>query len=247
MIGDGVTVVDCVPSEMTENGRDSWLTMACVAIFFDSLNLGTYKAADEANNLKSRTLQEVRRGYEGAREEGVERLARERGKIGAVWVFMVISCMGYEETWKAGAVKRGANPDANDPWYDLLLLDWAPVRYRYSVRFVLHFACGVFLEQQSLSRRGIVDPINQKHLKERLALDIEDFMGAEARNTLEKMMADSARRMREQPTIHSFFSMLYPNEGWISKHTGGTGAKLPWFTGAFNARIECLLNEKVSN
>lgn len=235
-------VLDTIPDERNEAGRDTWLTMACTAIFFDSLNLGTYKVADAANNLQSRSLQQVREGYTGS---AVEQKTRERAKIGAAWVFLSIALVGFEKTWKEGAVDRGADPDANDPWYALLELAWAPVRYRYCIRFVLHFACAVVLEQQSLARRGIVDPIHLKHLKERLALDILDFLGGEARDTLEQMMTQAMDRMRQQHQVFCFHYMLYPSNGWVEE-AAAPEFRLPWLTDPFNARIECLLEEEVS-
>lgn len=241
----GELVLDCVPDEGDVAGRDYWMTMACTAIFFDSLNLGTYKVADEDNNMKSRSLQEVRAGYEGCRKAEIERYTRERGKIGATWVFVIMAMMGYEESWKTGAVERGADPEAEDPWYDLLELKWAPVRYRYPVRYVLHFACAMVWEQQTLAHRGIVDPIHLKHLKERLALDILEFLGAEARHTLETMMADVVRRMKEQPDAHAFDLLYYPDEGWVGDVLPGD-SKPSWFTPPFNERLKSLQAENVS-
>lgn len=242
----GRIVVDCPPKEDMVDGRDYWLMMACVAIFFDALNLGTYKKGVNEDDLKSRTMEEVRAGYEGCRDDGVESMTKERGKIGATWVFWMVARYGYEETWTAGAVKRGADPTAKDPWYELLDLDWAPRRYRFCIRYVLHFACAMVWEQQILSHRGIVDPIHLKHLKERLALDILDFLGGEARYTLETMMGDVGRRMKIQPEVHGFGNLFYPDEGWMSDPPGPAKPPLFKFDSPFNDRIKDLQEEKVS-
>lgn len=245
-------VVDCVPEFTTKSGRDTWLTMASTAIFFNSVNLSTYKKPDGKQN---RSMAEVK---QGPPMTAIESATVGFAQTGAAWVFTQIGKQGYEsredENFEDRRAQRLKDLDdwPDDPWNDMLHLPWVPVRYRYPVRFILFFACAIVTEYHRFLPRKVPYPLKLKHLTTRLALDVENFLGPQARALLELMMEQIPDRLGpglgRQEQASSLLSFVYEERfyqsDYIDKPLPDEWAP-PTFTNEFNERLKSLRDWKV--
>lgn len=245
-------VLDCIPDFTTKVGRSTWLTMACTAIFFNSLNSSTYKQADGKTN---RSIAEVRCGPPMTAIEGI---TVGFAQTGAAWVFTQVGRQGYEsredEDFETRRADRLESFDGwpDDPWNDMLQLPWVPVRYRYPVRFVLFYACAIVTEYHRFLPRNVPYPLKLQHLKTRLALDVGNFLGGQARALLEVMMeqipdrlSDGLGKNEQNASLLSFiYEERFYQSDFVDKPCSDDWAP-PTFTNEFNERLKSLRDWKV--
>lgn len=235
-----VTVVDCVPSFETEEGREVWLTMVACTIFFKSICSGTYKHED---GKRARTENMVKKGPVLTK---IEKKTLELAKIDAVWAFVEMGRHGYDTRDDSDGRVRNID-EYEDPWLELQELRFVPVRYRHAVRFIMHFACAIVAERYRFEMMGndIKHQVNVEHLKTRLALDMEDFLGYQARDLLLLMMDQVKIRLRDGYEVWSLVSLIYKTETWKDEHLGEDWAP-PTFTPEFNSRLAAQVSWDVS-
>lgn len=229
------------------------MTMACAAIFFTSMNASTYK--HDAN--LDRSAREVKNGPKLTTIEGA---TVAYAQVGAAWVFTQIGKHGYEDREdhdfeKARKERLESYPDGwpDDPWIDMLQLPWVPLRYRYPVRFVLHFACAMVREHSSWKRRKPPRLIKLERLKMRLSMDVGNFLGSRAQELLEKMIAQIPDRLgrgvsadsQASTTMSLIYDERHYDSEWVDEPVGDEWAA-PIFTKEFNERLKDLRKWNVS-
>lgn len=229
------------------------MTMACAAIFFSSMNASTYKHDANLN----RSAREVKDGPQTTTIEGA---TVAFGQVGAAWVFTQIGKQGYEDREdldfeKTRKERLASYPDGwpDDPWIDMLQLPWVPLRYRYAVRFVLHFACAMVHEHSGWMRRKPPHLIKLAHLKTRLSTDVGNFLGSRARDLLEAMIEQIPDRLgrgvsgdsQASITTSLIYDERHYHSEWVDKPVGDDWAA-PIFTKEFNERLKDLRQWNVS-
>lgn len=237
------TDLDCIPTFKDSEDRNVWLTLACVAIFFKSLNSSTYFQKDG----HPRTDKEVKKGPD---LKGIEVLTPGHAKTGAAFVFIRVAQEGYDlkddDDYEDSEQTDDEDDDEKDEWDDWLRLPWVPMRYRHSVRFVFHFACAVMAERRLFLDRSVKYPIKLRWLKNRLVQDMAEFLGPEASELLNKMLNQMAHRFRTPHLETKTDSMVYESETFVEEPAPPTWTP-PDFTEVFDKHISILKRWEVSN
>lgn len=245
--------LDCIPDITTLSGRHTWMTMACTAIFFNSMNSKTFK---EEDGRQDRSLADVRCGPPMTR---IEEATVAFGQAGAAWVFTQIARLGYEdrEDRDVDEVReerlKALDGWPDDPWIDMLQLPWVPLRYRYPLRYALHFACGMVAEHCNFKQRKVPHAIKLPHLRERLVLDVVNFFGVKAGDLAKKMLLDFPKRQSEglgrEERASTTRSLIYEERCYNSEFYVNPVPDdwlPPTFTNEFNERLRSLRDWGVS-
>lgn len=246
-------VLDCIPDWETSAGRDVWLTLACVAIFFNAINSSTYRKKD---GKSLRTIAHVRKGPEIT---PMEAKTVEYAQCGAAEVVIRIAELGYdtrdgkgendEEDIEGGEEtdeeEGGVEEDDEDGILkELFRLPWIPHRFRPSIRFILHFACAVMAERHLFSVRQSDHHIPIKNLEARFLLDIANFLGSRVRDVLEQMFQQLPRLLRTPSLAHATDSMVYVTKTF--KRKSPSKFVVPKISPEFERRIQALEDWEVS-
>lgn len=226
-----MAVLDCIPEMGTTKGRESWLTLACVAIFFNSLKLTTY--VKKAKIAYGKDLSEI------------ERITVNFGLVGAAWVFAAIAKEGVDRRDSPGWEEDPERDTRLDHWLDILKQEWVPTRYRFPFRFVLHFGCAILATRRLFTKEKDRHEIREKKMQEMLAKDVQAFLGDKARDVFVRMMEMAlplvGQNLGEEPAT-MFFS--YPGHWFEEKRMEGPW-HVPGFTDEFNTLLKSLVHWKV--
>ena len=124
-------------------------------------------------------------------------------------------------------------------WKKAMELEWAEYRYRYPLRFILHFACAVFAEIVIMEERKVAKQISRTNLGDRLRMDLALCFGDKTARSFSDLLKLVPEIIATDGGLeyHGLNSLVYSSEGFIENLPVDASWRPPRLEPKFDRRL----------